>query len=50
MAQARVIDSISEVGERLAELRAQEAEKSDGPDLRTSVMTHMAWVPPKWLR
>ncbi|HWG55798.1 MAG TPA: glucose-6-phosphate dehydrogenase assembly protein OpcA [Gaiellaceae bacterium] len=33
--------------ERLAELRAREA--ADGtPDLRTSVMTHVVWAPPKW--
>ena len=38
---------VSQVERDLAELRQHEA--SDGsPDLRTSVMTHVAWAPPKW--
>ncbi len=37
----------ADVERQLAELREQEA--ADGtPDLRTSVMTHVAWAPPKW--
>jgi glucose-6-phosphate dehydrogenase assembly protein OpcA len=38
---------VSEVEQQLAELRREEA--ADGtPDLRTSVMTHVVWAPPKW--
>ncbi len=38
---------VADVERQLAELREQEA--ADGtPDLRTSVMTHVAWAPPKW--
>jgi glucose-6-phosphate dehydrogenase assembly protein OpcA len=38
---------VSDVERQLAELR--EHEGVDGsPDLRTSVMTHVAWAPPKW--
>jgi glucose-6-phosphate dehydrogenase assembly protein OpcA len=35
---------LKDVGRELAELRATD----DGPGLRTSVMTHVAWVPPPW--
>src|SRR5687768_11243990 len=37
---------VAEVERDLAELRQHEADGS--PDLRTSVMTHVAWAPPKW--
>ena len=38
---------VSEVEGQLAELRRMEA--ADGtPDLRTSVLTHIVWAPPKW--
>ena len=38
---------VADVERQLAELRAEEIE--DGrPDLRTSVMTHIAWAPPAW--
>ena len=38
---------VAEVEEQLAELRREEA--ADGTaDLRTSVMTHVVWAPPKW--
>lgn len=40
--------SVREVERRLCELREAAAE-DDVPDLRTSVMTHMAWVPEEWL-
>jgi hypothetical protein len=41
--------TISEIENRIVELR-QASEAEDGaPDLRTSVMTHMAWVPKEWL-
>jgi glucose-6-phosphate dehydrogenase assembly protein OpcA len=40
---------VEEVERQLAELRLQEAEKTEsGPVLRTSVMTHVAWAPPAW--
>jgi glucose-6-phosphate dehydrogenase assembly protein OpcA len=38
---------VAEVEHRLAELRVRE-EANGVPDLRTSVMTHVAWAPPKW--
>ena len=37
---------VSEVEHRLAELRSQEEDGQ--PNLRTSVMTHVAWAPPAW--
>jgi glucose-6-phosphate dehydrogenase assembly protein OpcA len=38
---------VFEVEQQLAELRREEA--ADGtPDLRTSVLTHVVWAPPKW--
>src|ERR671911_3051109 len=37
---------VAEVERDLAELRQHEADGS--PDLRTSVMTHVAWAPPVW--
>jgi glucose-6-phosphate dehydrogenase assembly protein OpcA len=41
------VSVVSEVEQQLAELRREEA--ADGtPDLRTSVMTHVVWAPPKW--
>ena len=36
---------VSQVERQLAELRLDEDE---GAELRTSVMTHVAWAPPKW--
>jgi hypothetical protein len=39
---------IAEVESRLAELRAMELEAGFSSQ-RTSVMTHVAWVPPEWL-
>lgn len=41
------MSAIAEVERDLAELRRQEL--ADGrPELRTSVMTHIAWAPPEW--
>jgi glucose-6-phosphate dehydrogenase assembly protein OpcA len=41
------VSIVAEVRAQLEELRVQEA--ADGtPDLRTSVMTHVVWAPPKW--
>jgi glucose-6-phosphate dehydrogenase assembly protein OpcA len=39
--------SLAEVDQALSTLR-QECAHTDAPDLRTSVMTHLAWVPPEW--
>src|SRR5262249_46845113 len=33
----------------LARLRAESADEDGQPQQRTSVMTHIAWVPPEWL-
>jgi hypothetical protein len=40
---------LAEVESALAELRATTAREGAQPDLRTSVMTHLAWVPDPWL-
>ena len=40
--------SIGDVVSALHRLRSESAGETDGPDLRTSVMTHLAWVPPEW--
>jgi glucose-6-phosphate dehydrogenase assembly protein OpcA len=40
--------SIGDVAGALDRLRNESAGETDGPDLRTSVMTHLAWVPPEW--
>jgi glucose-6-phosphate dehydrogenase assembly protein OpcA len=39
--------SVAEIERSLAALRAQ-AEVDGAPFLRTSVLTHMAWIPPEW--
>ena len=41
--------TISEVERELGQLRAAAAEPGELPKLRTSVMTHMAWVPETWV-
>jgi hypothetical protein len=41
--------SLDEVEGALAKLRATSAPDGRPPDLRTSVMTHLAWVPEEWL-
>jgi glucose-6-phosphate dehydrogenase assembly protein OpcA len=38
---------VAEVEQQLAELREHEVE-GEKPELRTSVMTHLAWAPPRW--
>jgi Glucose-6-phosphate dehydrogenase subunit len=40
---------LDEVGNALAALRAQSAREGAPPNLRTSVMTHLAWVPEEWV-
>lgn len=40
--------SLREVERALCELRESSADETEGPDLRTSVMTHIAWVPAHW--
>jgi glucose-6-phosphate dehydrogenase assembly protein OpcA len=39
---------LADVERALWQLRDASAEGTEGPDLRTSVMTHLAWVPPEW--
>jgi hypothetical protein len=41
--------SVSEVERVLPRLRDAATRPGEPPNLRTSVMTHMAWVPPDWL-
>jgi Glucose-6-phosphate dehydrogenase subunit len=40
--------SLYEVERALFDLRRESADEQGRPDLRTSVMTHIAWVPPEW--
>ena len=40
--------SVADVERALWQLRDASAEGTEGPDLRTSVMTHLAWVPAEW--
>jgi hypothetical protein len=40
--------SIAEIERELARLRYESSQQSSQPNLRTSVMTHIAWVPPRW--
>jgi glucose-6-phosphate dehydrogenase-like protein OpcA len=39
--------TIAEIEGALVDLRYRHSE-GGGPDLRTSVLTHLAWVPPEW--
>jgi glucose-6-phosphate dehydrogenase assembly protein OpcA len=40
--------SLADVEDALSSLRRESCHDVEGPDLRTSVMTHIAWVPPEW--
>ena len=40
--------SVGDVVTALCRLRDESAQETEGPDMRTSVMTHLAWVPPEW--
>jgi hypothetical protein len=40
--------SIAEIERELARLRIESSEEGAQPNLRTSVMTHIAWAPPEW--
>ena len=40
--------SVAQIERELARLRFASSESSSQPNLRTSVMTHIAWVPPAW--
>jgi glucose-6-phosphate dehydrogenase assembly protein OpcA len=40
--------SVGDVVTALCRLRDESAHETEGPDMRTSVMTHLAWVPPEW--
>lgn len=39
---------VGDVVTALCRLRDESAHETEGPDLRTSVMTHLAWVPSEW--
>jgi glucose-6-phosphate dehydrogenase assembly protein OpcA len=39
---------LGDVVTALCRLRDESAHETVGPDMRTSVMTHLAWVPPEW--
>ena len=41
--------TLGEVERELARLRDASADEDRNPHQRTSVMTHVAWVPPRWL-
>jgi glucose-6-phosphate dehydrogenase assembly protein OpcA len=41
--------TLAEVEHQLGELRAASSAPGELPRLRTSVMTHMAWVPERWV-
>jgi hypothetical protein len=41
--------TVSEVERALPRLRDEASEPGEAPNLRTSVMTHMAWVPHGWI-
>jgi glucose-6-phosphate dehydrogenase assembly protein OpcA len=43
-----VASSVAEIERELARLRDASTEAGQPPTLRTSVMTHLAWVPPEW--
>jgi glucose-6-phosphate dehydrogenase assembly protein OpcA len=40
--------SLAEIEQTLQRLRRESCHETEGPDLRTSVMTHIAWAPPQW--
>lgn len=40
--------TLRDVERALCRLREESAHETEGPDLRTSVMTHIAWVPAEW--
>jgi hypothetical protein len=43
-----VASSVLEIERDLAELRDASTAPGQAPNQRTSVMTHLAWVPPNW--
>jgi hypothetical protein len=40
--------SVAQIEEAIGSLRRESTDETGVPDLRTSVMTHIAWVPPQW--
>jgi Glucose-6-phosphate dehydrogenase subunit len=40
--------TVAQVERELARLRYESAQEGSQPNLRTSVMTHIAWAPPEW--
>jgi hypothetical protein len=41
--------TVDDVIAALCQMRDEQATESEGPELRTSVMTHLAWVPKDWV-
>jgi hypothetical protein len=39
---------VDDIVQALCRLREESSRETEGPDLRTSVMTHLAWVPGEW--
>ena len=39
---------VAQIERELARLRDKTSQEGSQPNLRTSVMTHIAWVPPRW--
>ena len=48
MAEALKDATIAQIEHELARQRDESAGEGAQPNLRTSVMTHLAWVPPRW--
>lgn len=40
--------TVAQIEEAIGVLRRQSCDDTGVPDMRTSVMTHIAWVPPEW--
>ena len=40
--------TIGEIERELARLRDESSSGMSQPNMRTSVMTHIAWAPPEW--
>jgi hypothetical protein len=43
------LSKVAEIEQELARLRSEASGDGELPYLRTSVMTHLAWVPGEWL-
>ena len=40
--------TVAQIEGELARLRSESSQEGSQPNLRTSVMTHIAWAPPEW--